>query len=197
MAAIGRLDLSHSLKRLLELAGPYSPALGEGLVPTVQIADLADSPFAVSIPWVIRLQVPATAAQYGWVQIVNDGPANSLVQLDEIFFSIASGNQGVSIQPWARSILPILTGAANRFALSALQEEVQPRNVREVAAVYGASAEAATLNAPYYQPVAQVTYSVKGRWAIGPTGALAVICGVVNTLMHVSAHGRLHLTSAK
>lgn len=198
MAAIGRLALTRSLKRFFELTGSFSPSLGEGIVPTVQIANLADTPFSVALPWVGHNMIAAGIGELGWGVILNEGPDNCIVSIDEITVrSATAAVMSFAVQPWLRSILPTLTNSLDRFAICALQEEAVHRPVNDVSIRVGTSTQLATLNAPVYSHESLEAKTVRGSWSIGKLGALVIVQAATNAPMDVSAAGRVHYTTAK
>lgn len=197
MAAIGRLDFTYGLKRLFELTGRFTPTLGEGLVPVVQIADMEDSPFAVALPWVVRALVPAGVSQNGWASVLFSGPATALISIDDIYVKGFGGTgTGFLVLPWTAASVPTLAGYTNQVAYCARQEEPLTRIVPEVSLGYGISASPLNAGAPRYYCGANESTHVSGRWALGREGALSIAYLNQNLSMDVAVHGRLHLTSA-
>lgn len=205
MAAIGRLGVTRSLKQMFELTGGFSPELGEGIVPTVQLADIADTPFDSVVHWTAGHRNPGVAAQYPWFVIVPSVtmPKNGWISIDTIWAAGALAN--ILIFPAMFADLPVLT------------QQQSPRNSRQgggitllqrvsevaifassVVTAPSADAMAWDSTKPNFGPVRFHLSSAGSDLSLSSnSGALAIVGDTVASLMQVAVAGRVHLTSAR
>lgn len=200
MAHIGRLDIAHSFRQMFELAGQYGPELGEGIVPVVNIADLEETPFGLSIPFVGRANINAFAAEYSYAIIrPTNLPIHSWASIDTIW--VYTGiNVAVAIEPYALSSIPVLTGGVATPMQGARQPSLGSatgRIVPEVDFYKGTAAAVPAANGNRLLSSIAETHRVTGRWAIRRDGALVIATEAVNNALHVSIQGRIHFSSAK
>lgn len=197
MADIGRLDVARAFKRALDLTGPFSPALGEGITPTVQLLDLETSPFSVSLPFTFGFSVGPVAAQYSYLWLQLAGPARAWVSVHRILLTgVGAAEAAVHIYPTRASERPAaLTITGVRCARQNTDGIV--RALPEVGAYLGSSADVPTGDASMpVRALAGTTLAIEGDWGFSAGGALAIATQAVFTAFTATFIGRVHLTSA-
>lgn len=197
MSDIGRLDLARALRRALEISGSYEPSLGEGIVPTVQVLDLQDSPFGLSLPWVWGGSTAIVAGQHAYVFVTHAGPLNSLVTVHEVIVhALGAVEAAVHIVPYSNSEIPggfpapVPVRSARQGAI-----QTTARIHSEVAIFNGNSATAPVTTGLWARAAANTTVQVEGDWVLGANSSLAVVSQAVATNFAVSFRGRIHFTS--
>lgn len=77
--AVGNLDITRQLQRLLDVRGQLQLALGADILPVVNAFDLDNPPFHSKRGAIATVGFIATAAQYARVRIANTGPEGTVV----------------------------------------------------------------------------------------------------------------------
>lgn len=204
MAAIGRLNIATSLKQLLELSGPYQPAIGEGIVPTIQLANTEDTPFSATPRWQAGWILVATAAQYNWFMIAaaDSLPEHSFVVVDRVHvaggfssangFQIAIGRRGLFPAGLTFRGIPRLMSQGGDQA-----PDLQGAGNVDVYAGPDVAGPGATALPMFSSPNGQPSLRIDGPWFLGTGAALAVAAYGVNVDMRCAAFGRVFLTGKR
>lgn len=197
MTKIGRLDLARALRVGTEVAGGYAPELGEGLVPTVQVLDLDNSPFSAAEPWCLDVMVTSVAAQYSIAALIGlELPGHSWIEIETVTIVFSSGAPRYHIDPCLKSDIP--AGFTTAVAGGARQghESGARRIMGHVGALWGNTVTPQTpFSGMRVQKGATDTMQFHGRWAVNQYGALRVMSDLVTIPCEVSFQGRLHLVS--
>lgn len=200
MADIGRFDLAHGVKQLLDLTGSFEPEIGEGIVPTVQLANLNETPFSVALPWSRTIATGPTAAQFSWVTVQAGAslPRNSWIEVEQVIIGTLTAAGGVTyIEPMATADIPALAGGGTANAICNRQNQFIRREIPEVAIIYGTSVTGPTGLGLELSQINQLSLIVPGRWAISHDGGIAVIASAVNRDIRISFAGRIHYTTSR
>lgn len=196
MADIGRINISKGLKRSLELTGSFQPSLGEGIVPTIQLEDLSQSPFSLSDPWWNSFELAGVAAQYSYIAIRGTLLEKSWLSIDQLVIDFLAAGDVLRILPYAVANLPAGLTALSCFSQRQIDNSVIVKTMGEVSTVFGNSATAPAGRGLIVRGVANTTLVLPMRFTLNQNGALVIVSAALNQSIEVSVSGRLHMTSA-
>lgn len=202
MAAIGRWDIARSLKRLLELTGTYEPAVGEGIVPTIKLFDLENTPFGTTVKWCIQVSMGPVALEYGHIAVVPGASLgeNGWISIDEVWLHTNMAAQVITMIPTVDAGVPYL--ATMTPALSTRSRR-QPGFLQgtlwlvpEVQFLTDTNTTATAYGGLVVNAIAGTTYA-RVDVAIRQGGVFLVSTANVNEILSATFLGRVHMTTAK
>jgi hypothetical protein len=201
VSKVGKYDLAHAIRQFFDLSGSYAPELGEGIVPTLSLGELEETPFGVAIPWCCRVpSTPAVAAEYSQfvVRAAASLPRGAFISIRTLILSAVAGTP-IQIEPVAAVDLTGTTITATAIGVCMRQPNpgLLSRALLPEISITGGSTTLASVGGSTRIITSGSSQVIEGDWAIQAEGALNVQVDTVNVAMVVSALGRLHLTSGR